>query len=89
MSATSRSWDHTVGKGVVSPHLDLYVVQNETMRGELERYHAIDPAKITVTGWPQTDVYHRRRSREEYAALLTRLGFDPATAPRPLRRQHA
>ena len=69
------SWDHTVGKGVVSPHLDLYVVQNETMRGELERYHAIDPARITVTGWPQTDVYHRRRSVEEYAALLVRLGL--------------
>ena len=82
------SWDHTVGKGVVSPHLDLYVVQNETMRGELERYHAIDPAKITVTGWPQTDVYHRRRSREEYAALLARLGLDPARPARPLRRQH-
>ena len=45
------------------------------MRGELERYHAIDPARITVTGWPQTDVYHRRRSVEEYAALLVRLGL--------------
>ena len=33
------SWDHTVGKGVVSPHLDLYVVQNEIMRSDLVRYH--------------------------------------------------
>ena len=75
------SWDHTVGKGVVSPHLRRYVVQNETMARELERYHGIDPAKIVVTGWPQTDVYHRRRTREEYAALLGRYGLDPG---RPL-----
>ncbi|HEU0302948.1 MAG TPA: CDP-glycerol glycerophosphotransferase family protein [Gaiellaceae bacterium] len=71
------SWDHTVGKGVVSPHLDLYVVQNELMRSDLERYHGIDPARVTVTGWPQADVYHRRRPREAYAGLLRRLGLDP------------
>lgn len=75
------SWDHTVGKGVVSPHLDLYVVQNEIMRGDLERFHGIDPVRITVTGWPQTDVYYRQRPREAYAALLERYGLDPA---RPL-----
>jgi hypothetical protein len=75
------SWDHTVGKGVVSPHLDLYVVQNEIMRGDLERYHRIDPARVVVTGWPQTDVYHRRRRREAYTAILERYGLDPA---RPL-----
>jgi CDP-Glycerol:Poly(glycerophosphate) glycerophosphotransferase len=71
------SWDHTVGKGVVSPHLDLYVVQNEIMRSDLERYHGIDPSRITVTGWPQTDVYHRRTSRERYEQLLARYGLDP------------
>jgi hypothetical protein len=71
------SWDHTVGKGVVSPHLDLYVVQNEIMRSDLVRYHRIDPARITVTGWPQTDVYHRKRSREAYTELLRRYGLDP------------
>lgn len=73
------SWDHTVGKGVVSPYLDRYVVQNETMRDDLVRYHGIDPARIVVTGWPQTDVYGRRRSRDEYEALLARLGLDPAS----------
>ena len=29
------SWDHTVGKGIVSPHVDRYVVQNEVMRDDL------------------------------------------------------
>jgi hypothetical protein len=72
------SWDHAVGKGVVSPHLDRYVVQNETMREDLRRYHGIGPERVVVTGWPQTDVYHRRHSRAEYDALLERLGLDPA-----------
>jgi CDP-Glycerol:Poly(glycerophosphate) glycerophosphotransferase len=71
------SWDHTVGKGVVSQHLRRYIVQNETMRDDLVRYHDIDPARIVVTGWPQTDVFHRHRTREAYEALLRRLGLDP------------
>jgi len=75
------SWDHTVGKGVISPHLARYVVQNEVMRDDLVRYHGIDAARITVTGWPQTDVYHRPRPREDYDALLREYGLDPA---RPL-----
>jgi hypothetical protein len=71
------SWDHTVGKGVVSPYLDLYVVQNDIMRSDLVRYHGIDPARITITGWPQTDVYCRRRPRELYAELLRQYDLDP------------
>ena len=71
------SWDHAVGKGVISPHLDRYVVQNEIMRGDLARYHQVDPGRVVVTGWPQTDVYHRHRSREAYEALLRTYGLDP------------
>jgi UDP-N-acetylglucosamine 2-epimerase len=69
------SWDHQVGKGIVSPYLDRYVVQNETMRSDLERFHGIAPSRVTVTGWPQTDVYHSRRSLDEYQAVLRRLGL--------------
>lgn len=72
------SWDHTVGKGVVSPHLDRYVVQNGVMHNDLVRYHGIPSERIAVTGWPQTDVFHRRRRREDYEATLTALGLDPA-----------
>jgi hypothetical protein len=72
------SWDHQVGKGVLSPGLDRYLVQNEIMRADLERYHGIDPARVVVTGWPQSDVYHRPRAFGEYAALLGRLGLDPS-----------
>jgi CDP-glycerol glycerophosphotransferase (TagB/SpsB family) len=70
------SWDHTVGKGVVSPHLARYVVQSAAMRDDLQRYHGIDPSRVSVTGWPQSDVYHRRRPRADYEALLARLGLD-------------
>ena len=71
------SWDHQVGKGVLSPGLDRYLVQNEIMRADLEHYHDISPERVVVTGWPQSDVYHRKRSLGEVAALLGSLGLDP------------
>jgi CDP-Glycerol:Poly(glycerophosphate) glycerophosphotransferase len=75
------SWDHTVGKGIVAPGLRRYLVQNDVMRDDLLRYHGIDGDRIVVTGWPQTDVFHRRRSHADYEAVLRGLGLDPA---RPL-----
>ena len=75
------SWDHTVGKGVIAPFCDSYIVQNEAMRDDLARYHGIGPERVVVTGWPQTDIYARRRSREQYEGLVRSLGLDPS---RPL-----
>jgi CDP-Glycerol:Poly(glycerophosphate) glycerophosphotransferase len=72
------SWDHTVGKGIVAPGLRRYIVQNSVMRDDLVRYHGVDGQRIVVTGWPQTDVFHRLRSRGVYDALLRELGLDPA-----------
>ena len=37
------SWDHTVGKGVIAPFCDAYIVQNEAMRDDLARYHGDRP----------------------------------------------
>jgi hypothetical protein len=71
------SWDHTVGKGVISPHCDVYIVQNRVMEDDLRRYHGIAPDRVRVTGWPQTDVYLRRRPRETYDELLRGYGLDP------------
>jgi hypothetical protein len=71
------SWDHTVGKGIVSPHLRRYIVQNDVMREDLMRYHGIDSHRIVVTGWPQTDVFHRKRPRENYEQVVRALGLDP------------
>jgi len=81
VAAHVASWDHTVGKGVISPHCDVYVVQNRVMEEDLRRYHDIAPERVHVTGWPQTDVFLRRRPREQYDELLRRYGLDPA---RPL-----
>jgi CDP-glycerol glycerophosphotransferase (TagB/SpsB family) len=72
------SWDHTVGKGIVAPGLRRYIVQNDVMREDLVRYHGVDAARIVVTGWPQTDVFHRKRPREEYDAVTRDLGLDPS-----------
>jgi hypothetical protein len=75
------SWDHTVGKGIVAPGLDRYLVQNEAMSSDLVRYHGIPQRRIAVTGWPQTDVFHRARPREEYEQVLCSVNLDPS---RPL-----
>jgi hypothetical protein len=72
------SWDHTVGKGIVAPGLQRYLVQNGVMRDDLVRYHDIPSERIVVTGWPQTDVFHTQRPRSEYEDLLGRLDLDPA-----------
>ena len=72
------SWDHPVGKGVISSHLDMYLVQNDVMRHDLERYHGVDPARAVVTGWPQSDFFHERRSAVDFEALARRYGLDPA-----------
>ena len=83
------SWDHTVGKGVISPYCDLYVVQNHVMEDDLRRYHGIRPERVRVTGWPQTDLFHRRRPRSRYEALLRRYGLDPRRPLAARRGEHA
>jgi CDP-glycerol glycerophosphotransferase (TagB/SpsB family) len=72
------SWDHTVGKGAITPHAASYVVQNQVMEDDLVRYHGIPAERIAVTGWPQTDVFVRPRPREAYEAVLRGYGLDPA-----------
>jgi hypothetical protein len=71
------SWDHTVGKGAISSHLDRYIVQNDVMLHDLVDYHSVDPARIHVTGWPQTDVFNIPRSRDAYEKVIGRYGLDP------------
>ena len=70
------SWDHTVGKGVISPYCDLYVVQNRVMEDDLGRYHDIGSERVQVTGWPQTDIFQRTRPRGDYESLLRRYSLD-------------
>jgi len=71
------SWDHTVGKGVISPHCVVYVVQNAGMEEDLVRYHGIPRDRVVVSGWPQTDIYFHHRPRDEYDTLLGSYALDP------------
>ncbi len=71
------SWDHTVGKGLVSPRVTRYIVQNDVMRDDLVRYHGISADRIVITGWPQTDVFHRQRPRQDFDEVVRSLGLDP------------
>jgi hypothetical protein len=71
------SWDHTVGKGLVSPHVTRYVVQNDGMRDDLVRFHGVPAERVVVTGWPQTDVFSRSRPRAAFDAAVRELGLDP------------
>jgi hypothetical protein len=75
--ANVASWDHTVGKGVIPPFLDRYVVQNAAMAADLVRHHRVPVERIEVAGWPQTDVFARPRPREDFDALAVSLGLDP------------
>jgi UDP-N-acetylglucosamine:LPS N-acetylglucosamine transferase len=81
VAAHVASWDHTVGKGVIASFCDVYIVQNRAMEDDLARYHGIPRERVVVTGWPQTDVYHRRRGRSDFEAVLASNGLDLA---RPL-----
>jgi hypothetical protein len=74
------SWDHTVGKGVISPHLDQYIVQNDVMRDDLARFHDVDPSRVAVTGWPQTDLFHTKGPRSTYEDVVRGYSLDPAKA---------
>jgi len=79
--AQVASWDHTVGKGVISPYCDLYIVQNRVMEDDLRQYHHIGSERVRATGWPQTDLFEHRRPRGDYEALLRSYSLDPS---RPL-----
>ena len=57
------SWDHPVGKGVISSHLDTYIVQNDVMQSDLERLPRRRSCARVVTGWPQSDFFHEALGR--------------------------
>ena len=83
------SWDHTVGKGVIAPFCDAYIVQNEAMRDDLARYHGIGSERVVVTGWPQTDIYARQRPRERLREPSPRARARSVVSARRRHGEHA
>ena len=83
------SWDHTVGKGIVSPHLRRYIVQNDVMRDDLVRYHGIEPdASSSPAGRRPTSSIAAGRGRSTSRSCAG-LGARSRTARRPRHGEHA
>lgn len=74
------SWDQPTTKGPLPPGLTRLVVQSQRMAAELTRFHGADPTAITVTGWPQMDVYRRPGMLRPRAEFLAELGLAPERA---------
>ena len=84
------SWDHTVGKGV-----DRAVLRRATS-SRTRRCETISPGitrsapeRVVVTGWPQTDIYARRRPREEYERARRALRARSGASARRRHGEHA
>lgn len=74
------SWDNLTSKGFFPVEPDRLTVWNPIMRDEAITLHGLAPARITVTGAPQHDVYARAPYQTK-DAFCRSLGLDPA---RPL-----
>ena len=48
------------------------------MEDDLATLPGIGSERVRVTGWPQTDVYSERRTREEFDGLVRSFGLDPS-----------
>ena len=72
------SWDNLTTKGAAHLLPDRLLVWNRPLAHEAQEIHAIDPARIEITGAAKFDAYfelERTSSREDFSA---RAGIDPA-----------
>jgi len=74
--ALVRSWDNTTNKSLLRIIPDRVIVQNEIMKDEMVKLHAISSSLISVVGVPQFEYYLRYQpiGREEFCKSL---GLDP------------
>lgn len=71
-----RSWDNLSNKSLLRFIPDLFIVQNEVMKGEAVRYHLVPEKSIRISGVPQFEYYARYTpiGKQEFAAQM---GLDP------------
>ncbi len=69
------SWDKLTTKGPLPPHIDRYIVGSQKMSEELQQYHDIPLDKISITGWPQMDVYESPDLMQDRASLFEAIGI--------------
>ena len=70
------SWDHPVGKGIIYRGYSKYIVQNKNMLAALKNYHGVNPEKVTVTGWPQMDMYAVGDTSIAYKEMLNKFNLN-------------
>ncbi len=73
------SWDRPTTKGPLCPGISRFCVNSLLMKNELERYHAIAPTAITVTGWPHLDAYHVPATFLSQLQFRHKIGVSSAT----------
>lgn len=72
----SRSWDSITTKGLLRTLPDVLVVQSETIKGQVIKYHAVASKNIEVIGTPHYDTY-LNRSRTSRQDFFSCIGLDP------------
>ena len=80
-SHTSRAGTTRSERASSRPTASSTSSRTRVMEDDLGRYHGIEPERVRVTGWPQTDLFARHRPRADYEGLLRGYGLDPS---RPL-----
>lgn len=75
--ATAKSWDVLTTKAFTRVKADRLLVFNEINKEEAIRIGDYTSSRVTVTGFPQFDVYARDEWRETREAFCKRLGLNP------------
>jgi hypothetical protein len=73
VAAAIASWDNLTNKGHLRVQPDLVTVWNQQQKREAVEYHAVDPARVAVTGAQLFDRWFERRpsqSREDFCAMV-------------------
>ena len=72
------SWDHLTTKGLIHETPNNVLVWNEAQRQEAQRWHAVPPERIMVTGAPAYDRWFARRPSRERADFCNAVGLPDA-----------
>lgn len=75
--ATVRGWDAFSYLGFLLVHPDHLIVQSAYVKEMAVKYHLFPPERITITGFPHFDWYHRRDFIMPREVFLRSLGIDP------------
>lgn len=74
------SWDNLTTSGFFAVDVDRVTVWNEIMKEQAVSIHGLQPARVSVTGAPQHDLYARDRGFKDRDAFLHDLGLDSSRA---------